>query len=172
MEVPQPEHSTAEVCTAETRTAEARKVYPSDLRRAERRRQQKAAKREPERQRYIELSQRLQFVADELSHSEDEEMRRELLKLIYRMRLCGSTTKPRDDEEVMEAITEHQCHCVYDIHEQTGLARAQIWKIIDGLLTTGQLEERHRKAGERERDEMDTLFYPTGRASSSADVRP
>lgn len=149
----------------------ARPSYPSDRTRSARRRAQKAVVQDARQQHYTALAQRLMFVAEDLGSAEDGDLRAELLKVINRVRLRGSRTEQQDYEQVMEAVTLHACHCVEDIYDQTRISREQLWKILEGLVSTGQLEERNAQRG-RERDDLDTLFFPTNTPGFSPLVRP
>ncbi|MDQ3820407.1 MAG: hypothetical protein M3362_22375 [Acidobacteriota bacterium] len=152
---------------------QTRPVYRSDLTRTERRRQMRASRLSEEKRKVLNWAQRLTFIADEMKDSEYQELRAELLKVIDRARTLSSHTEEKDYEQVLDAITNHQCNCVYDIHEQTRIPQAQIWKILDGLLATKQIVEHIRGAGGgRARDAFDTLFYPTGSPAFSPMVRP
>jgi hypothetical protein len=153
--------------------APARPVYPSDRTRSLRRKMQREAQKDERKQRYSNLAQRLMGVADELGTSEDSDLHAALMKVINRVYQRGSADVQQDYERVLDAITQHGCNCVEDIHDQTGIPKAQIWKILDGLITTKQVEERGGQSyGERKRDDVDTLFFATGTPSFSPMVRP
>jgi hypothetical protein len=151
-----------------TPTAESRRVYPSDRARADRRRRQKLAARDPQKQRYLDIAQRLQFIADELKDPKDADLRSQVHWLVNQTRLRGCPPGKQDYEQVLDAITNHQCNCVYDIHEETKLPEDVIWKILDGLLTTRAV----RQTNEEPRDHIDTKFYATGLPSPSMMVLP
>jgi hypothetical protein len=147
-------------------TSDVRRAYPSDHTRTARRRAQKAERRGANRQHYINLAQRLQFIADELTTAEDADIRADLLKFVNRIRLQGTPPKKKDYERVLEAICLHECHTVYDLHEHTHLTKDAIWKILDGLLATRRIEERSGdEFSDEGRDEYSTLFFAAGTPS-------
>jgi DNA topoisomerase VI subunit B len=151
----------------------ARPVYPSDRTRSLRRRKQRESQKDERQQRYANIAQRLMNVIEDLSSGEDTDLRAELQRLVHRVRQRGASNEQKDHEQVMEAILHHGCHCVEDINDHTGIPKANIWKILDGFVSNGQLEERNgQSTGTRQRDEIDTLYYPTGSPGFSSLVRP
>jgi hypothetical protein len=153
-------------------TAErARPKKASDATRTERRRVQRNAQRDPRRQHYLNLAQRIQCIADELTTNDDRDLRSELLRMVNRVRLRGVPPKQKDFEQVLEAIRHHQCHCVEDIHDQTNLPKDVIWQILDGFISMKVLEERGGMSDDT-RDEIYTLFFLTGSPAFSPLVLP
>jgi hypothetical protein len=154
-------------------TPPARPVFPSDRTRSARRRAQKEAALDARQKRYLDWAQKLLWVAEEMDSAEDTDLRQELQSLVRRVRLRGARNEQQDFEQVMEAILRHGCHCVEDIHDQTRIAKATLWKILDGFVANGQLEERSTTGSSgRTRDDLDTLFYPTNSAGFSPLIRP
>ncbi|HWT00212.1 MAG TPA: hypothetical protein VN256_08190 [Pyrinomonadaceae bacterium] len=111
----------------------------------------------------------MQFIADELTLAEDEDLLRRLNYIINQTRLRGCPPQKQDYERVFEAIRDQQCVCVYDISEETTFPPSVVWGIIDGLVAMGVLRPER---GCAERDDYDTRFKVIGPLPSSSPVRP
>jgi hypothetical protein len=146
----------------------ARPVRPSTLMRSRRRRAELEAQRDASRERYTNLAQRLQFIAEEFTAPEDADIRADLFKFINKIRLQGRPPKQKDFERVLEAIRDRYCYCVYDIHEETHLPIEAVWKIIEGLLATGAIIKKVGDLVDGERDDVGILFYVTNSPSTPA----